>query len=133
MSNIEFIDVAVDTYQMVTTVPIGCNSIGVADQRVIIGYKDHTLEITEYDDRTNGNNIKVQAKFDDVNLKYYKEEPGVTDTIGLIFSHVDKDQFEQLRNSLSNPNMFSMIGAGKDDNEHVNFATIDYSQFTSCS
>ncbi|GHM58098.1 MAG: hypothetical protein sL5_02540 [Candidatus Mesenet longicola] len=132
MSNIEFIDVAVDTYNMVTIAPMGCNSIGVADQRVIIGYKDQTLEITEYDDRTSDNNIKVQAKFDDVNLKYYKEEPGVTDTIGLIFSHVDKDQFEQLRNSLSNSDMFTTIGVEK-DNEHIDLTNIDYNQFNSCS
>ncbi|WP_339048217.1 hypothetical protein [Candidatus Mesenet endosymbiont of Phosphuga atrata] len=132
MSNIEFIDVAVDTYNMVTIAPIGCNNIGIADQRVIIGYKDQALEITEYSDHINGNNIKVQAKFDDVNLKYYKEEPGVTDTIGLIFSHVDKDQFEQLRNSLSNPDMFIIIGVEK-DNEHIDLTNIDYSQFNSCS
>ncbi|WP_339045935.1 hypothetical protein [Candidatus Mesenet endosymbiont of Agriotes lineatus] len=132
MSNIEFIDVAVDTYNMVPIVPIGCNNIGIADQHVIIGYKNQTLEITEYDDRTNDNNIKVQAKFDDVNLKYYKEEPGVADTIGLIFSHVGKDQFEQLRNSLSNPDMFNIIGVEK-DNEDINLINIDYSQFISCS
>lgn len=130
MSDIEFIDIAVDTYDMITIAdPISCNNVSIANSRVIVGYKDNTLGITEYSGNTDDGNIKVHAKFDDVNLKYYKEE---SDVMGIIFSHVDKDQFEQLRSSLSNPGMFIITGIEK-DNEHINLINIDYDQFISCA
>lgn len=127
MSNIEFIDVAVDTHNM-EHLFLNCSSalINTEAKDLLMTYsnENHTLEITGYTDDSSKKNT-----FNDVNLKYFKEEP---DNIGVIFSHVSHDQFTQFRSLLPNPGIFTITGIEK-DNEHISLVNIDYSQFTSCS